>query len=121
MVRKKPHQFLFFNAMDISHLDNEVLVLIHQYLTGEGFQQTCNVMQEEASMNISTTKLTHSQIKKIKTAVLQGDWVLVEQLCLKHPFKNHKSFLYLIYKQGYLELLEKQEYQKVSNLKIKQI
>jgi hypothetical protein len=35
-------------------------------------------------------------------------------MCSNYTFKNHKGFLYALYKHHYLELLEKQEYQKVS-------
>lgn len=37
----------------------------------------------------------------------------MEKLSTKHTFKNQQSFLYAVYKQAYLELLERQEYQKV--------
>jgi hypothetical protein len=42
----------------------------------------------------------------------EGEWNEVEKLCLKYAFKNHKSFLYAVYKQKYFELIERQEYQK---------
>jgi hypothetical protein len=37
----------------------------------------------------------------------------VEKLLTKNMFKNQKAFMYAVYKQQYLELLEKQEYQRV--------
>jgi hypothetical protein len=39
----------------------------------------------------------------------------VEKLLTKNMFKNQKAFMYAVYKQQYLELLEKQEYQRVQH------
>lgn len=44
---------------------------------------------------------------------VDGDWQEVEKLCTKPLVKNHRSFLYSIYKQQYLEYLERREIQKV--------
>lgn len=44
---------------------------------------------------------------------LDGDWQEVEKLCTKPLVKNHRSFLYSIYKQQYLEYIERREVQKV--------
>ncbi|RUO95305.1 hypothetical protein BC936DRAFT_144563, partial [Jimgerdemannia flammicorona] len=41
-----------------------------------------------------------------------GDWPEVEKLCTKPLVKNHKSFLYAVYKQQYLEYVEHREVQK---------
>lgn len=37
----------------------------------------------------------------------------MEKLVQKTPLKDHKHFLYTVYKQQYLELIEQLEYQKV--------
>ena len=52
-------------------------------------------------------------MKRMKKAILEGDWLEVEKLCARHSFKNQKVFLFSVYKQQYLELIEKREYQKV--------
>lgn len=44
-----------------------------------------------------------------------GEWVEMEKLVQKTPLKDHKHFLYSVYKQQYLELIEQLEYQKVCN------
>eukprot|EP01117_Protostelium_nocturnum_P019685 TRINITY_DN859_c0_g1_i1.p1 TRINITY_DN859_c0_g1~~TRINITY_DN859_c0_g1_i1.p1 ORF type:complete len:491 (-),score=81.12 TRINITY_DN859_c0_g1_i1:1125-2597(-) len=51
----------------------------------------------------------------------EGDWNEVEKLCTKYAFKNFKSFLYVVYKQKYFELIEKQEYQKAYNYLIERL
>lgn len=45
--------------------------------------------------------------------IVDGDWQEVEKLCAKPLVKNHKSFLYSLYKQQYLEYIERREIQKV--------
>lgn len=40
----------------------------------------------------------------------------VESLCQKIPFSLSKCLLYATYKQQYLELIDRQEYQKVAGL-----
>ena len=97
---------------------NEVDSLVHQWLLNEGYHDVATVLQEEADLKIQGSKIPGNEVNKIKTAILDGDWVEVEKLYIKYSFKNHKSFLYAIYKQGYLELLEKQEYQKVFQFKV---
>jgi hypothetical protein len=42
-----------------------------------------------------------------------GDWATTEKLVQKTPLKDHKHFLYTVYKQQYLELIEQHEHQKV--------
>ena len=44
---------------------------------------------------------------------LDGDWSEVDRICTKPLVKNHKAFLYAIYKQQFLEHVEHRELQKV--------
>ena len=50
--------------------------------------------------------------------MLDGDWTEVDKLSAKFLVKNHKSFLYAVYKQQYLEYIEHQDTQKVSKLNV---
>lgn len=52
--------------------------------------------------------------KLVKRAILEGDWAEVEKFCNKSSIRSMKNFLYCVYKQQYLELVDRQEYQKVS-------
>jgi COMPASS component SWD3 len=45
--------------------------------------------------------------------ITDGDWAEVEKLSSKPIVKNHRSFLYSLYKQQYLEYIEHREIQKV--------
>jgi COMPASS component SWD3 len=72
------------------------------------------VLQDEANMKTAEQQNRRSQIKKLRKAVLEGDWESASQLTLSKnlPRQHHKRYLYALYKQEYLELIERQEYQK---------
>jgi COMPASS component SWD3 len=72
------------------------------------------VLQDEANMKTTEQQNRRSQIKRLRKAVLEGDWESASQLTLSKnlPRQHHKRYLYALYKQEYLELIERQEYQK---------
>ena len=45
---------------------------------------------------------------------IDGDWPEVEKLCCKPFIRNQRAFLYAIYRQQFLELIEHREIQEVS-------
>lgn len=53
--------------------------------------------------------------------IVDGDWNTVEQLSTKPLVKNHKSFLYQIYKTQYLEYIDHHETQKAFTHLIKRL
>jgi hypothetical protein len=116
--------------------------MIIQHLQDEGYMGSVMTLQDETNVRQTEqiTKINH--MKKMKKSILgiyiritpvlfcflyikivlflfiillfaEGDWAEVEKLCTKQTFKTQQSFLYAVYKQAYLELLERQEYQKV--------
>ncbi|KYR00548.1 hypothetical protein DLAC_02562 [Tieghemostelium lacteum] len=93
-------------------IKEDIIRMIIQYLQDEGYTASLLTIQDEANVKFSEHVYKISQMKKMKKVILEGDWNEVEKLCTKNTFKNHQSFLYAVYKQAYLELLEKQEYQK---------
>jgi hypothetical protein len=54
---------------------------------------------------------------KIYVQWKDGDWAEVDKLSLKPLVKNHKSFLYSVYKTQYLEYIDHHETQKVYFMK----
>jgi len=48
----------------------------------------------------------------VKRAIIEGEWAEVEKFCSKSSIRSMKNFLYCVYKQQYLELVDRQEYQK---------
>jgi hypothetical protein len=88
--------------------------MISEFLGSIQYQSSVIALEHETDLRLAREKLHHRHyIKNVKKAIYEGDWSEVERLVLKQPFKNYRSFLYAAYKQAYLELLEKQEYQKV--------
>eukprot|EP01132_Coremiostelium_polycephalum_P009326 gene9326-11436_t len=102
-------------------IKEDIIRMIIQYLQDEGYTSSLMTIQDEANVKFSEHVYKISQMKKMKKAILEGDWNEVEKLCTKNTFKNHQSFLYAVYKQAYLELLEKQEYQKAFNYLTKRL
>ncbi|KAM9964460.1 hypothetical protein ACTFIW_004224 [Dictyostelium discoideum] len=93
-------------------IKEDIIRMIIQYLQDEGYTASLLTVQDEANVKFNEHVYKIAQMKKMKKAILEGDWNEVEKLTAKNTFKNHQSFLYAVYKQAYLELLEKQEYQK---------
>jgi hypothetical protein len=71
-----------------------------------------SVLYDETNVKWKEREERTLEIKRLKKAILDGDWPEVEKLCTKPLVKNHRSFLYSVYKQQYLEYLEKREIQK---------
>jgi hypothetical protein len=94
----------------------EVLRMIAAYLQGEGYVASSMMLMDEANLRRSEVKRAQQEqlqwSKKVKKAIVDGDWAEVEKFCNKSPIKSMKDFLYCVYKQQYLELVDKQEYQK---------
>ena len=97
-------------------IKEEVLRMIAAYLQGEGYVASSMMLMDEANLRRSEVKKAqheqHQWSKKVKKAILEGDWAEVEKFCNKSTIKSMKNFLYCVYKQQYLELVDRQEYQK---------
>ncbi|PRP87067.1 hypothetical protein PROFUN_04803 [Planoprotostelium fungivorum] len=89
-----------------------MLGIISDYLRQEGLFTSVMTLEDELNTKMNERHNRINQIKKMKKSILEGDWVEVERLLTREIFKNNRDFTYSVYKQIYLELLEKQEYQK---------
>eukprot|EP01087_Luapelamoeba_hula_P022214 TRINITY_DN7906_c0_g1_i1.p1 TRINITY_DN7906_c0_g1~~TRINITY_DN7906_c0_g1_i1.p1 ORF type:complete len:601 (+),score=60.46 TRINITY_DN7906_c0_g1_i1:221-1804(+) len=90
--------------------------MVIQYLHDCDYSASFLTLQDEANLKIFEQIHQRSHIKYMGIAILEGDWAEVDKLANKHTFSSSKSFLYALYKQQYLELIEKQEYQKAFTL-----
>mmetsp|Transcript_37641 Transcript_37641/g.150106 ORF Transcript_37641/g.150106 Transcript_37641/m.150106 type:complete len:603 (-) Transcript_37641:890-2698(-) len=97
-------------------IKEDIIRIIIQYLQDEGYTSSSMILQDEANVKMKNMALQKSQLRKMKKAILEGDWIEVEKLCTKQTFRYQKSFLYGVYEQMYLELINGQEYQKASSL-----
>ncbi|GJQ11439.1 hypothetical protein GpartN1_g3230.t1 [Galdieria partita] len=93
-------------------LKEDIIRLIVQYLQEEDYLYSAAALQDEANVKHKDVLAQQAHLQRVKTAIVEGDWAEVEKLCSQATFKNLKSFLYEVYKQQYLELVDRQEYQK---------
>ena len=100
-------------------IKQDILRMILQYLQDEGYSTSFLTVQDEANVKLAEQQGQRSQLKRARKAILEGDWNEVEKLCRrwtedgsKISPSQQKSFLYSIYREQYLELIEGQEYQK---------
>jgi COMPASS component SWD3 len=87
--------------------------MIVQYLSDEGYHAATMMILDEANLKAFERLEQQTEAKKMKKAILEGDWAEVDRLCARPFMRNHKSFLYAAYEQQYLEYIEHHEIQKV--------
>lgn len=98
-----------------SQIKHELLALITQYLQQEGFTMSSVTIQDEANVKLHGRMQERDALRRLSVAIMDGDWDLVAKLLGKHLKKfhaAHQGFLYAVCKQEYLELIDRQEYQK---------
>ncbi|CAG8631783.1 7659_t:CDS:2, partial [Paraglomus occultum] len=100
-----------FNPED-PKIREDIIRMIIQYLSDEGYTAARTIVYDEANVKWHEREERVVEAKRLKKAILDGDWTEVDKLCAKPLLRNHKSFLYAVYKQQYLEYIEHQEMQK---------
>ncbi|KAJ1561602.1 hypothetical protein HK405_003400, partial [Cladochytrium tenue] len=100
-----------FDAND-SNIKMDIARMIVQYLGDEGYHASKLVVMDESNVRLKEREEQLVTIKRMKKAIIDGDWPEVDKLCTKPIIKNQKAFLYAIYKQQYLEYIELHEIQK---------
>ena len=83
-----------------------------QYLQEEGYTTSFLTMQDETNVKLVEQQTQRNLFKRMRKAILEGDWVEVDKLCGKMAFQQQKAFLYAAYRAQFVELIEAQEYQK---------
>lgn len=72
-------------------------------------------IQDEANVKCNGRIQERDALRRLSVGIMDGDWDLVAKLLGKHLKKfhaAHQGFLYAVCKQEYLELIDRQEYQK---------
>ncbi|KAE8225292.1 hypothetical protein CF319_g1947 [Tilletia indica] len=90
----------------------DMIRMMEQWLTDEGFNATKQALMEEAGHKRREQNDALHDARKLKKALLEGDWPEVDKLVSKQLVKNHKAFQYAVYKLQFLEHIEHREYQK---------
>lgn len=98
---------------DSLRLKSDLVRIISQWLADEGFGATRQSLLEEAGIKLREREDGMAEFRKLRTYLLEGNWSEVDKLCSKPLLKNHKAFLYAIFKQQFLEHIEHREFQKV--------
>lgn len=87
--------------------------MILQYLTDEGYHTSRMTLQDEANIRLREGEEGKAEVKRLKKAILEGDWPEVDKACGKLPmFRQQKAFLYAVYRQQFLEYIDKRDYQR---------
>lgn len=111
---------LVFNASDPA-VKKEILSIIVQYLRDEGFASASASIASHAGVKAAMAAATRADIRRMRGAILDGDWATVESLCGSEVFKTLKPFHYAVGRQQYLELIDGHEYQKAFALLTKRL
>lgn len=97
-----------FDADD-PNVKHDIIQTVIQYLQDEGYNWSAMVVQDEANVKAKNIASKRSQLRRMKRAILDGDWPEVERLLSRTTFRNMTAFKYAVYRQQFLELIEAQE------------
>lgn len=97
---------------DDASVRNDIIRMIDQWLADEGFGATRQLLMDEAGLKQREREEASYDARKLRGYILEGDWPEIDKLLSKPVVKNHKAFLYAIYKQQFLEHVEHREFQK---------
>ncbi|KAI9334612.1 WD40-repeat-containing domain protein [Obelidium mucronatum] len=103
-----------FNPKD-PNIKQDIIRMIAQYLTDEGYHASKTTLLDESNVKANERQDLSLDSKRIKRAILEGDWPEVDRIFAasgKGIVKNQKAFLYAVYKQQFLEYIDHHEIQK---------
>lgn len=98
---------------DSMQIKGDIVRIISQWLADEGFGAARQALLEEAGIKSREREDNMAEHRKLRNYLLEGNWQEVDKMCSKPVLKEHKAFLYAIYKQQFLEHIEHREFQKV--------
>mmetsp|Transcript_26225 Transcript_26225/g.34013 ORF Transcript_26225/g.34013 Transcript_26225/m.34013 type:complete len:759 (-) Transcript_26225:76-2352(-) len=93
----------------------DILKMIVDYLQSENLFTSAMVVMDEADMKTMEIQGRPAALKKLFKACIGGEWAECHSLLTKSLQLNRsaqKRLLYQVYKQEYLELIDRQEFQK---------
>lgn len=105
-------------------IKSEILWMIVQYLRDEGMQASADHILNELKQGWTNRRQELAQIRQLTNAVLEGDWLQVEK-CMKvlrddtnflSKFTSYSDVQYAVYRQRFLESVEKGEVAESLNL-----
>ena len=78
-------------------IQQDILRMIIQYLQDLSFNCSTMTIMDEANLKTFARLEFQLEVKRMKKAILEGDWAEVDRLCARPFMRNHKSFLYAAY------------------------
>ncbi|KAJ2236371.1 hypothetical protein IWW45_001850 [Coemansia sp. RSA 485] len=93
-------------------IKRDIVRIIAQYLDGLGYTSTKVTLYDEANVKQQRENDYISDVVRLRSAVLDGEWSEVDRICVSGYLKDKKHILYNVYKQQYLELIDDNESQK---------
>jgi hypothetical protein len=101
---------------DEPQLKEEILLLIASYLMENGFSASSHTLLDEAALKVRTLSKDRSTFRSMSKAVVAGNWAEVETLLKQLSSVNQgpkmKGLRYSVYRQQFLEMVDKGESQK---------
>ncbi|WWC60922.1 uncharacterized protein I303_103498 [Kwoniella dejecticola CBS 10117] len=110
-------------TFDDSALDSEIDLLIGQYLESRGISSVSEIWNERI-LGINRSEERKEWIEDVERCILDGDYSSIENLISKPGLlksQTQRSFLYLCWRQQFLEHVENRESQKAFNLLSKRL
>ncbi|WVO20858.1 uncharacterized protein IAS62_002158 [Cryptococcus decagattii] len=106
-------------ALEEGLFEQEIDLLIGQYLESRGASKAARIWDEQVLGKGANGSTRKEQIEDVERAILDGDWGSIENLIARPGLlrlQTQKAFLYLVYRQQFLEHVENRESQKAFNL-----
>ncbi|KAJ1725153.1 hypothetical protein LPJ53_000649 [Coemansia erecta] len=90
----------------------DIIRIVGQYLDSLGYTSTKVTLYDEAQVKQHRENNYISDVVRLRSAVLDGEWPEVDRICASDYLRDKKHILYSVYKQQYLELIDDNESQK---------
>ncbi|KAJ1886801.1 hypothetical protein LPJ66_009446 [Kickxella alabastrina] len=93
-------------------IKRDIVRIVAQYLDTLGYTSTKVTLYDEANVKQHQENNYISDVVRLRSAILDGEWTEVDRICQAGSLKDKKHILYKVYKQQYLELIDDNEVQK---------
>ena len=95
---------------DDPKIRDDIVKMIVQYLESAGYTSSAAVLQDESNVKMRLKQIKQKHANRMRKIIIDGEWETVEELTKKvlKP-RTQPGFLYAVYKQEYLELIDAQQ------------
>jgi COMPASS component SWD3 len=109
-----------FNPRDVG-IKHDIVKLIKDWLSLEGFTGTVQTLGDELGSQNKEEAYYAEAEGKIRLAILNGNWDVVVEKAKTLLKRNQQSLHYVVYRQHFLELVDRQEIQKAFTILTKKL